>query len=80
MNNDRTFHGRKEDYLRLETFCKVIDEIGPYLESLYFFNYGEPFLNPHALDMLMYSRRMNSKMHIATSTNGIFTAVRLEVP
>ena len=76
VNNDRTFHGRKEDYLRLETFCKVIDEIGPYLESLYFFNYGEPFLNPHALDMLMYSRRMNSKMHIATSTNGILLGKR----
>ena len=71
VNNDHSFHVRKEDYLKLETFCKVIDEIGRYLKSLYFFNYGEPFLNPRALDMLAYARRINSEIHIATSTNGI---------
>jgi hypothetical protein len=26
-------------------FCKVIDEAGPHLEKLYFYNYGEPFLH-----------------------------------
>jgi hypothetical protein len=41
---------------------------------LYFYNYGEPFLHPRALDMLAYARRVNPRISVTTSTNGILLA------
>lgn len=69
--NDATMHVRDEDYLQFSTFKKAIDEIGPHLEELYFWNYGEPFINPKALDMLAYAKVINPEMRVASSTNGL---------
>ena len=71
MANDATFHVRTEDYLNIDVFRKAMDEIGPLLTDLLFFNYGEPFINPKAIDMLKYARLANPKMKITSSTNGL---------
>ena len=52
-------------------FCKLMDEVAPHIEELYFYNYGEPFLHPKALDMLAYAKKLNPRITVTTSTNGI---------
>ena len=71
LNNDKSANVRHKPYLRFETFCRVMDELGPFLEDLFFFNYGEPFVHPRAIDMLRYIRTLNSDVRILTNTNGI---------
>jgi hypothetical protein len=72
--NDATFHLRREDFMPWELYCRLIDEVGPSLKELYFYNYGEPFAHPRALDMLAYAKRVNPDIQITTSTNGILLA------
>jgi hypothetical protein len=72
--NDAHIELRRENFMRWDLFCRLMDEVGPHLEELYFYNYGEPFLHPRALDMLAYAKRMNPRIHITTSTNGILLA------
>jgi hypothetical protein len=69
--NDAAIRLRGDNYMEWELYCRLIDEAGPHLEELYFYNYGEPFLHPRALDMLAYAKRANPGIRITTSTNGI---------
>jgi MoaA/NifB/PqqE/SkfB family radical SAM enzyme len=55
-------------------FCKLIDEVGPPLKELYFYNYGEPFLHPKALDMLAYIEKTKSEIQVTSSADGILLA------
>jgi hypothetical protein len=72
--NDAHIVLRRENFMRWELFCKLMDEVGPHLDELYFYNYGEPFLHPRALDMLAYAKRVNPRLSVTTSTNGILLA------
>jgi len=65
---------RREDFMPWAAYCKLIDEVGPHLHEMYFYNYGEPFAHPKALDMLAYAKQINPAMEITTSTNGILLA------
>ncbi len=71
VNNDPHSGVRESDFLGLDTFRKVMDEIGPDLRVLHFYNYGESFMHPRAVDMLAYSRQINPSLLIAGATNGI---------
>ena len=51
-------------------FRHLIDEAGPYLYRVAFWNWGEPFLHPAILDMVRYARRWPVWLQICT--NGHF--------
>ena len=70
-NNDPSTRARAATRLDLESFRRVIDQLGPDLGRVYFFNYGDPFLHPQAEDMLLYLRHSHPQVEIITSTNGI---------
>lgn len=72
--NDAAFHLRREDFMSWPMYCRLIDEAGPHLQEMVFYNYGESFAHPKALDMLAYAKKVNPRMRIATSTNGILLA------
>ena len=72
--NDKTMILRQSNFMDWDMFRRLIDEAGSHLEELYFYNYGESFLHPRALDMLAYVKRANPRIHITTSTNGILLA------
>jgi tetratricopeptide (TPR) repeat protein len=72
--NDAAFHIRREDFMPWPLYCKLMDEVAPHLDDLYFYNYGEPFVHPKALDMLAYAKKLNPKLKVTTSTNGILLA------
>lgn len=61
---------RPKGYMSYDNFKKIIDEIGSGLESVFLWNYGEPFLNPDVFKMIKYARTKGIKT--VTSTNGYF--------
>ncbi|MEO5361229.1 MAG: radical SAM protein [Nitrospirota bacterium] len=59
---------RPTGLMDFDIFKKVIDEIGDYVFVIFFWDWGEPFLNPQAYDMIKYAKESGIK--IISSTNG----------
>ena len=70
-NNDPHLKTRDVPFIDLETVKSVADQLAEGLETVHFYNYGEPFLHRQADDMLLYLRRKCPGAFIGTSTNGI---------
>jgi hypothetical protein len=49
----------------------MLTQVGPGLIRLDFFNYGEPFLHPQALEMIEYVKKNYPHIYLYTSTNGL---------
>ena len=62
---------RKRRTMPFETYTSVLDQLGPGLRLLFFYDYGESFLHPRAVEMLRCARSVNETMLIHCSTNGI---------
>jgi len=58
---------RPTGLMKRELFESVIDQLAPTLSYLIFYFQGEPYLNPHLLEMVRYASR--KKIYTATSTN-----------
>ena len=61
---------RQAGMLDFDLFCRVIDEVGPSLGRLDFFNYGEAFLHKRAVEMCEYVKSRYPHIELYTSTNG----------
>jgi len=62
---------RKNGYLKIDDFKKVIDELkGSLVEVLLYFQ-GEPFLNSDIFSMINYAKK--KKIYTTINTNGNFT-------
>jgi hypothetical protein len=57
--------------LDFELFRRVIDEAGPSLGRVDFFNYGEAFLHKRAIEMCEYIKSRFPHVYLYTSTNGL---------
>jgi len=62
---------RQAGMLDFELFRKVIDEVGPSLGRIDFFNYGEAFLHKRAIEMCEYIKGHFPHIYLYTSTNGL---------
>jgi Radical SAM superfamily/Iron-sulfur cluster-binding domain len=62
---------RQAGMLDYDMFARVIDEAGPSLGRVDFFNYGEAFLHKRALDMVEYIKSRFPHVYLYTSTNGL---------
>ena len=62
---------RNAGMLDYDVFLKVVDEAGPTLGRIDFFNYGEAFLHKRALDMVEYIKSRFPHIYLYTSTNGL---------
>ncbi len=62
---------RERKFFPLEDFRYLMKEIGPRLIRLDFFNYGEPFIHPQALDMIEHVKTKYPHIYLYTSTNGL---------
>lgn len=69
-NNDAEVSTRDADFLGLDPLRRVADELAGNLATIYFYNYGDPFVNGAAEDMLAHLRRTSPRAHVTTSTNG----------
>jgi hypothetical protein len=62
---------RQAGMLDFDLFRKVVDEAGPALVRIDFFNYGEAFLHKRAVEMCEYIKRTFPHIYLYTSTNGL---------
>ena len=62
---------RQAGMLDFDLFRRVIDEAGPSLQRIDFFNYGEAFLHKRAVEMCEYIKTNFPHIYIYTSTNGL---------
>ena len=62
---------RQAGMLDFELFRRVIDEAGPSLGRVDFFNYGEAFLHKRAIEMCEYIKSRFPHIYLYTSTNGL---------
>ncbi|MFN8061005.1 MAG: radical SAM protein [Vicinamibacterales bacterium] len=61
---------RQAGMLDFDLFTRVVDEAGPSLVRIDFFNYGEAFLHKRALEMCEYIKTRHPHIYLYTSTNG----------
>jgi hypothetical protein len=57
--------------LDVDLFMRVMDEAGPSLGRVDFFNYGEAFLHKRAVEMCEYVKAKFPQIYLYTSTNGL---------
>jgi len=62
---------RQSGMLDFDLFRKVVDEAGPSLGRIDFFNYGEAFLHKRAVEMCEYIKSRFPHIYLYTSTNGL---------
>jgi hypothetical protein len=62
---------RQAGMLDFELFRRVVDEAGPSLGRIDFFNYGEAFLHKRAIEMCEYIKERFPHIYLYTSTNGL---------
>lgn len=62
---------RQAGMLDFDLFTRVVDETGPSLARLDFFNYGETFLHKRAVEMCEYVKSRVPHVYLYTSTNGL---------
>ena len=62
---------RQAGMLDWDLFTRAIDEAGPSLVRVDFFNYGEAFLHKRAVEMCEYIKTRFPHIYLYTSTNGL---------
>ncbi len=62
---------RSRPYFPFAAYQQLLKEIGTRLIRLDFFNYGEPFLHPEAVDMIEFTKRNYPNIYLYVSTNGL---------
>jgi MoaA/NifB/PqqE/SkfB family radical SAM enzyme len=62
---------RQTGMLDYDLFKNVVDEAGPDLGRIDFFNYGEAFLHKRAIEMCEYIKGRYPHIYLYTSTNGL---------
>jgi MoaA/NifB/PqqE/SkfB family radical SAM enzyme len=62
---------RQAGMLDFDLFARVVDEAGPSLARIDFFNYGEAFLHKRAVEMCAYIKERFPQVYLYTSTNGL---------
>ena len=62
---------RERQNFPVQQFKTLMDEIGSKLIRLDFFNYGEPFVHPQAVDMIEYIKEKYPHIYLYCSTNGL---------
>jgi hypothetical protein len=62
---------RRAGMLDVDLFERVVDEAGPSLVRLDFFNYGESFLHRRAVEMCEFVKARFPQTYLYTSTNGL---------
>ena len=62
---------REKNMMDMDLFKRLVDEAGPWLQRLDFFNYGESFVHPRAVEMIEYFKSRFPQPYLYISTNGL---------
>jgi len=74
--NDLAKASRSITDLPFDVYTRLIDEVGPHVQQINFYDYGEAFLHPRAVDMIAYAKKVNPDVYIYCTTNGHFFQTR----
>ena len=58
---------RKAEFMTIDTFCHILDQVKPYTDYLYFHVKGEPFLHPQIDEFLDISYEKGFQVNITTN-------------
>ncbi|KJU85798.1 radical sam domain protein [Candidatus Magnetobacterium bavaricum] len=61
--------GRPKGMMALDSYKRLLDEVGPYVFGVYLCNWGEPLLNPHLAEMIAYAKGYNTIVGFSTNLN-----------
>lgn len=61
------FEGRRPRFMEWEIYCKLIDQIPGYVESVTFSLFGEPLLHPRLCEMIEYAAARGFRTSLATN-------------
>ncbi|MBF0344748.1 MAG: radical SAM protein [Nitrospirae bacterium] len=61
--------GRPKGKMALDSYKRLLDEVGPYVFGVYLCNWGEPLLNPHLAEMIEYAKGYNTIVGFSTNLN-----------
>jgi pyruvate-formate lyase-activating enzyme len=70
FHTDPDFRDDRANILPLEVMLNVVEQL-PDLESILFYDYGEPFLHKDAIPFLQTVRRQRPDIRLHTNTNGL---------
>jgi len=70
FHTEPAFRDDRANLLPLEVMLSVVDQL-PDLETILFYDYGEPFLHKDAIPFLQTVRRQRPDILLHTSTNGL---------
>ncbi|HEX4476060.1 MAG TPA: radical SAM protein [Polyangiaceae bacterium] len=59
--------GRRRGHLSLDLYRRVMEELGPYLFEVEFYNWGEPLLGKHIFEMVEEAHRAGASTTISTN-------------
>ena len=59
----------KRGFMSLGLFRRVVSVLGPTARQIHLYNWGEPLLNPHIVEMAEIAARFPAKTYIATNLN-----------
>jgi len=62
---------RERSMFPFAEFKSVVDEVGRNLIRLDFFNYGDSFVHPQAVEMIEYIKQKYPHIYLYTTTNGL---------
>ncbi|MBF0539694.1 MAG: radical SAM protein [Nitrospirae bacterium] len=61
--------GRPKGMMALDSYKRLLDEVGPYVFGVYLCNWGEPLLNPHLAEMIEYAKGYNTIVGFSSNLN-----------
>jgi radical SAM protein with 4Fe4S-binding SPASM domain len=65
---------RERGHAEVEPFARLMDEVGDYLYSLSFSNWGEPILNPRFPDLVRIAKRHGIRTLVSVNFNAVTDA------
>lgn len=67
--NGRGLMKREKGFMDYELAKKIIDEMGPYVDTMVLHIWGESLLHPRIFDIIKYCQRYNVKTELSTNTS-----------
>lgn len=62
--------GREKKMMKLEDFRRIAGMMGGNTKRIGLFNYGEPLLHPHIVEMIKHARTLHPKAFLFANSNG----------
>jgi len=69
---------RQQGRMKMETLDRILQEMGGRLETIYFWNYGEPFLHRDLLPMISKVHRQGIRTIVSTNGTGLYVKENIQ--